>query len=366
MRSSATFFRYAFGSILAVLFVITLLVSLVLFNGSSLLLNPAVYKKALNKTGFYERLPALAAVQIVQSMNESTGGGGGTPEYFRYLDKEDFESVIEALLPPGWLQGQAESIIEQYFSYLTQETDAVILDMVPLKEHITSEQGLNIILALTNAQPPCTDEQIDAYLGLTSSLQSSGGAPTLTICKIPWEEMEEIFPILKENLNMAVAQIPDQAVVLETSSEGATEESTRNLALIRVFLMLSPLIPIILLLFMSAFVVRSAVSWLRWWGIPLLTTAVLGIGVTLAGIPLSDWAITDKLLPQIPSGISIELVRMGLDVLNYVIGSFLTRTGITFGLVFLAGLGLVIGSILAARRVQPLESVTLPYYPQQQ
>src|SRR3990172_12761275 len=64
MRNVLTFIAKFIAFILAVLFVVTAVIALPLFNVGLHLFSPGVYKRALDQQGIYDRLPAIAAEQL--------------------------------------------------------------------------------------------------------------------------------------------------------------------------------------------------------------------------------------------------------------------------------------------------------------
>ena len=122
----------------AILFIISALISLLLFNAERHFTNPELYKRVLLEERVYDSLPRLLSNQISEGMlydpcaedpsaceGEGEDGSqddeGGPPDYFKNMDTEQWELLLREILTPDWLQTQAESVIDQFFDFLDSD-----------------------------------------------------------------------------------------------------------------------------------------------------------------------------------------------------------------------------------------------------
>ncbi len=134
LAALVNFISKSIALILIVLFVVTALLSLLLFNVERQLLNPGLYKRALAEQNVYERFPELVSEEMVRvgtynpcaerpddprcvgegpPPDSDGGGGNGSAQLGKFLDREGWESILTLLFQPQWLQAQTESAIDQ-------------------------------------------------------------------------------------------------------------------------------------------------------------------------------------------------------------------------------------------------------------
>jgi hypothetical protein len=373
------------AGLLAVLFVAVTVMVLALFNVGLHLFSPGVYQRALAEGQLYTRAPALIAEQLVTQMNyagpgtenaEATqdeappGEQDGPPPAFQNLTRADWETILSIVLPPDWLQTQTENALNQVFANLDSPdpTATVSLSLVELKARLSSQAGVNAFLQIVRAQPPCTSDGLRQW--------TAGELTDLPTCRPPDEIIAAATPQIQALVSGAVANLPDEADVTRLFASGDEREpgETRPsdaaepaqdpraaLRLIRLGLWLSPLIPIVLLLLIALFGVRSLKGLLRWWGIPLLLAGLSG--AVLAGVllPAMKLGYTTYIAAKVPPYFAAGFVQAGLEVAWYIARVLAGWIGGTAGLIGLMGLGLFVGSFylkeqgtVGAERVSPL------------
>ncbi len=388
MRKVLTFVAKFIAAICAILFVVTALLALPLFNIGLHLFSPNLYKRALMEQKVYERLPAIAGEQIVYSITynpctenpeseacqaEGESGQeegespeeGSLPSFLQNLTQKDYEGIIAELAPPRWLQEQAESVIDQVFAYLDYESEPVLtISLVDLKERIAGEEGVRAFMRLARIQPNCTPEQIEA---IESDAEAT--PEELPLCKPPEPLAEKYAQKARQTLQAVAADIPDETTVdLSTlgQEEGeagaevpAEEESPFGddprpiFQIVRWGTRLSPLVPVALLLLVTLFGVRSWKGWMQWWGIPFLIAGVIWAGLALATLPAMDWAIKVYLADSMPPEFTPSSMAMGLDVGRYIVRTLVTWIGIMAGLLGSLGLLLIAISLFLKGKQKP-------------
>lgn len=280
MRKVLTFFARFIAAIFAILFVITAVLALLLFNVERQLFNPNLYKRALTEQQIYKHLPGIIGELLTTSMSFNpcaqnplicedisaelracytqtlgderytaltsgqdqpteaekeaiqpcldrygavTENGnedqGGPPAFMKNLTAMDWEAIIEALAPPELLQALTENVLDQVFAYLNGETATVKISLLKLKERITGQAGQDAIQQLMAAQPPCTEEQL-----VQMAASALGGEGGMVFCNPPEEILAIMLPELQSQLDSLATQIPDEAVIIKpyTGPLGAT------------------------------------------------------------------------------------------------------------------------------------------------
>jgi hypothetical protein len=395
-------------------FVFTALFALVLVSVDGRLLNAGIYKRALASRQVYQRMPRLIAEQLSMPMSfnpcaenplqcenptaeftacaiqalgqerydlltsaqdqpsqgelgllqecaaqystvEPPPDGepaGGPPAFMQSLSVSDWEAVISALLPPDDLKLLSETVLDQIFAFMDGQRDTVTVPLADLRRRIAGQGGVEAMVALIRAQPPCTDEQLAA---MQASL--SGGEGETVLCRPPEEELQALMPQIQAQLEMAAAGIPDEATLLtpefgENSAEPGPFGTGAVGALrgLRLLMRLSPNLALFCLLFISLFAVRTARGWLRWWGTPFTLAGSIAAAIAIASAASFEEVWLGLLADRIPSYLTLGTAALLHDLLQAIFGAFMA--GIRNGGLLLALLGLVmwVGSFFIRTR----------------
>jgi hypothetical protein len=224
--------------------------------------------------------------------------------------------------------------------------------MVSLKQRIAGIAGLDVILQIIRAQPPCTVslvEQIVANL--------LNGQMDILICNPPDIVLTLLTSTIQSQLAVYTSHIPDQIVILSStpgvnqSNQGPLggSDPTRVVHLVRTIMRLNPIVPLILLILITLLVVRSLKGWMRWWGIPFFFTGLFTIVLAILSSIFFEQTWSAFIVKRIPPYITTDLVTLGHDLLNAILQPFLKgliMTGLIIGMV---GLGIWVGSIFIRR-----------------
>jgi len=381
MRKVFTFFARFIAAIFAILFVITAVLALLLFNVERQLFNPNLFKRALTEQQIYKHLPGIIGELMTTSMSYNpcaqnplvcedisaelracytqrlgeerytalTSGQdqptevekeaiqpcigqlstasyedqGGPPAFMQNLTAADWEAIIEALAPPELLQALTENVLDQVFAYLNGETATANISLLKLKERITGQAGQDALQLLMAAQPPCTEEQLVRMA--SGALGSEGG---MVFCNPPEEILAIMLPELQSQLGSLAKQIPDEAVIIKpyTGPLGATPgggplsaDPFTTIRYVRLGLRWSPLLPFAFLLLVTLFGVRSLKSWLRWWRIPIFFAGGIALVLGIALLPAMNWAWTAFIITKIPPFLSADIGRIGHGLASFIL-----------------------------------------------
>jgi hypothetical protein len=385
--------------VFAVLFVITAILSLLVFNAGRQITDPGLYKRILVEQRLYARLPRLVAEQAIflgtyqpcvenpqdpRCLAEGSPGEdepseqGGPPSFFLNLDQEDYEVIVSDLLPPEWLQTQIESAIDQAFAIFRSngapsEAPAEAVIKIPLKDlkaRLTGEAGLHAFLQILRTQQPCSQEQLATLVQLSAtSVFSTEG---LTPCRPPPALEGELTPIIAAVLEEMARQMPAEATIDLSNLGSQTSEGNQPAAaepglfdnprqafrMVRLVASLSPLLPVGLILLVTLFGVRSLKGWLLWWGIPFLIAGLVTLGLALSALPALNLAIANLLSAGKleMSGLSPAMLQAGLDAGREGVRSISLPIEIEAALLAAAGLVMIAISFFARVDKSEVES----------
>jgi hypothetical protein len=417
-RSCAGCLFRILAAILAVLFVATLLIVLVLLNADRMLLAPEIYQTALTDAHVYDQLPSLAAEQIYAQMHntgsagwaegnplqtagkqsqdcaelslgvttyedilsgarkptpaetaamqkcgvgDSGGGEGGPPEFFLALSESQWRSILAKLLPSEWLQSTTEKVLRDLFTVIG-DPNAPVRVLIPMQEfktRLTGPAGMDVLNEILSTLPPCPAGQIP----------SSSDPSALLQCRPPDDVLAQAQPQLQQALREAASGIPDEVDLLQpvrdsgmlsANAGGNLPAPPRRLLLYgRWIVRLSPLLCLGLLFLIALLAVRSWKGWLRWWGLPILSTGVaallLAVGVW-AGLSFSIPMARDNLPPNVAAG----LFDMLVSIVQSVVRQFALALGLQSILLSVVGLGMLILSLFLPGRKPPAPAAPPP------
>jgi hypothetical protein len=380
----------------AIGFIFSAVAVLFLFNFERQLFNPEVYKSVFEQEDVYASLPHLAAQQMNESLqydpcveeteecqreeqsdpNEGEDEQGGPPAYLKNLTPDQWEHLLSEILPPEWLKTEVESVLDQIFTSLesVETKSEIIISLDQIKDRMTGDQGVEIVLSIIQTQPDCTDEQVNA---LRQFNRMGGESDQVLLCNPPERVLSEITPLIRESLDEAIGSLPDEiALGGELFGEDATPSDSplgnfrSSAKQIRRVLRYTPLIPAIFLLLLTVFGVRSFRDLLRWWGVPLLVTGLVALSITLLFSPLFNWGTSTYLIPKVPQYLSNEFVDTGLEIVRSMASSFIRPILIQSGIFTFLGAVLTIGSVLVKPSdlespFPPIESGSSPLLPPQ-
>lgn len=277
-----------FAILFSILLVLSAIGSLLMITFVNQSLDPVLYEKALSESKLYERLPQLIGEQIVFSVNRNPclsdpstctdAQLGSTPAYLSSIDATEWAAVISRLVNPLWLKTQVDSVIDQVFNTLNTPGQSLSLDisLIELKARLGGEDGYQAALTLFNSLEPCTAK--DA-LNLPSILMNAENPVGMPLCRPSEEVLKLGEDTLRATLKKLADSIPDDTSGFSSAQLGnlgtGLPTIQRTLQLARTIALLSPVIPLFLLLIITLLVVRSFKSFLKWWGIPLAVTGIL-------------------------------------------------------------------------------------------
>ncbi|OGO18718.1 MAG: hypothetical protein A2Z14_09475 [Chloroflexi bacterium RBG_16_48_8] len=329
----------------ATAFVISALIALLLVNLQNHYLNPDTYKTVLDEQNIYDRLPAILSKQIAYSITynpclenpeqcEGEGMGGvdennGPPTYLKNLTIEDWELMLSHILTPEWTKSQTESVLDQFFAFLNSEEEklSITISLVGLKANLTGQKGMEFMRILVDAQPPCTE----TLLGLLLDAAAGDFTPDqLLLCRPPEEVMDGLAPTLEAALDLVIDDLPDQAILgkkLFGGGENASASTINegpgiNFQTVRSVMRLSLFLPLIFLVLLTLFGVRSWRGFLFWWGIPFMILGISALGVGLIALPMLDWGLGTFVLDRIPGAIDPDLLNLLIDSTELLVQSF--------------------------------------------
>lgn len=333
----------------AFLFVFFATLTLIVFVGERVVFTPATYKQVLVNQHVYDRLPSLIAEQIIFQEQHSTSSQPVSVELKR-LTQADWEIMLSDILTPAALRIQAESLIDQFFTYVDTPGTPLVLkvSLVDFKRQLDGEPGFNAVMHIINLQPVCTAEEWASIINSAETAQFEN----IPFCRPPEEVLIAAEPYIREALHLVVATFPDETY-LNPKESSAADTTTANdgritLQRTRRYIWISLCLPAFLYLLIALFGIRSFTSGGLWLGTPLVFTGFFSFVAALFIWRLPAWLIARNA----PNGqVTIENLAPGLtqtvvDVGNSVVHSAARIIGIVGVVLVVVGAGMVIAGVL--------------------
>jgi hypothetical protein len=278
-------FRKGLAGIFAALFILSGIVSLLLYNLEQKAFTAETYQQAFANENFYESLPAIMAQTLMASADQPN-----MPLGLRSMSEQQWEGFLRELLPPETLKVMGDQALTSTFAYVNGESDSAIVNLTLLKSQMSSSTGMQAVLNLMQTLPPCT---LDELTRITMALLNN---QEITFCNPPAELQGIVQPLIQGEVQVAAASLPNQLTIASFDPATGQPDPRQKIQAMRVLMRLSPILPLGFFFLMTVLAVRGLRDWLMWWGIPFM---VIGLSVSIivwTGAPLVGWVLLKILL----------------------------------------------------------------------
>ena len=324
----------------ALLFIITGMAALLLFNIERKAFSSDTYKKGFENQNLYERMPAILANTVTATITQNQN----LPTFVKTLTVANWEGTIRSILPAAELKVVTDEALDSIFDYVNRRADSVVISIVPLKSHLVGAPGVEAIRQIIRAQPPCTVDQLQAIaLGFLS-----GG--DIILCNPPEDVMQLLQPVLESQTQNLVAVLPDQITLVPATLSGTPNDPRLRLNNVRLIMLLSPLAPAAFLLGITLFAVRGLRDWFTWWGWPLLLTGLGSLFIAWLGSPVIGFIVRALMQYWGANFIPPTLLATIQETASSVASEILKPVVIEALILAVAGLGMAVFALFVPRR----------------
>jgi len=324
------------AAIFAVLFIVTAIPALILFNFERRAFTVETYQKAFANADFYDQLPAIMA----ETMISSTTNKAQIPLVMRGLDANVWEAFFRTLLPQDVLKALGDEALNSVFAYWNMETNSAQLSLIPIKTGMVSDAGVQAVFTLLNTQPDCTLLQLGQ---MSMGLLSNG---ELQFCNPPQEMASLLTPVIQGQMQITALAIPDQITIISAPPEN---DPRQRLQTMRMLMRFSPIFPLIFLLMVTVIIVSSLKSWLNWWGFPFIITGIFASLISLSGAPVVSVIIQRILVSRMPEFLPGILLDYTSNLASAMVQALLNPVLLQGLILALIGSVMVVGGILLRR-----------------
>jgi hypothetical protein len=328
-----------FAAIFAILFIISAVSVLLLFNLEAKAFSSATYKQAFEEQRLYERMPTILSTALTSTMGQNISA----VPFLRELSGEDWQNTMAILLPPVELKAMADSALDATFDYINGHSSSASISLAPLKTQLAGPAGMNLVLQILSVQPACTAEQLTQM-----ALGALGGQ--IALCNPPPEAIGLMTPFIQSQLQTMTTLIPNEVTFIPGTLSGTPQDPRLRLNTVRSAIKLSPFLPVLLLLAVTIFAVRSLVDWLAWWGWPFMIAGVGSVLIGFIGSPLVGWILQLLILSQGTLPIPPVLASSIAETTSAVARQILVPVMVQGAILGFLGLGMAILAMFLPRR----------------
>jgi hypothetical protein len=349
-------FLARFVAVLCVIVFVLLTVAVVFLQAAGTrFLQPPIYKSALLKERFYERVPRLAAEMAARGvplrLRAATDGAQEAFDLLAQLTPADWERLVGAIAPATYLRAQGESGLDQLADCLHSgaSTLSVEISLVELKRNLAGPETEAAYVAMLQAKPPGTSQQVE----------EAGGLP------IGFRPPTELMPRVREYFGLAMRSLSDRLPdafdpFTRAAAFGdigrvaiALTDARETLLQIERWARRSPLLPAALLLLIALLAVRSLRGCLLWWGIPCFLAGAAAAAMALPVVPMARWIFAAFVVPHFPPAMPAEIVQTSFGLMTAVIQEVMAAALTSAGILAGAGLLCLLLACFCKRRVAP-------------
>lgn len=344
MKDSSKALTNLLTSIFVVLFIGTTGLAFVLYNVERSMFDAQLYIRSFEEEGVYQRLPDLISKVLVTAAQRAEVGN--PLAMVNSLSQEEWGFYIARLFPPAEIKILADEMVISLIAHITGESDTVVLSLASLKTHLSSPQGIDTLYTILKAQPDCSIDQLTALMM---------GHREIFLCNPPETFLfVDLTPMIKSQISGLVALLPDQITLISPS--GGQVHKVQELENLRLFMRISPILPILFLLLVTAIRVRSVMSWLSLWGYSLMLAGLFSMATTLLSKPIATLVVQLLIVPVLPDTLPGDVIEVFRGLAATVMYNAIQPTIKAASAIALTGIFMVALSLLI-RRIKVSSSV---------
>jgi hypothetical protein len=266
-------------------------------------------------------------------------------------DSGPLQAALDNFLPPGWASEQSDQVVDAVFDSLeTGDESALVLtvELAPLLQSLRGDPGREVVLAVLQGLPPCTDELPDVDI-LSGTFEIPGCLPPFIPVNLLANQLHNL--VVQAIDSNTVSNLVGETITIDLlGTDPAVSavvrsrlEQFRQIYLFGkqslLLLWVLPLACLFLILFLA---VRSLSGWAHWWGWPLLAASLLALLASFAVPAMMDLLFQTSAATIPPTTIAFVIDQIVQSVVQALAELWLVR------LRLLAGLGLIAGLFLVA------------------
>lgn len=329
-------FRFILSLLFSAVLFLLIVVGIPLSSLSKVLTNPENVKSWLDQSNVYEEISKSLSKSFKQDSQ------GDNSKYFESDQQDEFNQVVEKVLPAAWLQETTEMIIDSVYSWLEGETSSPEFE-IDISENLALAQEEIIKLTTDEfyALPTCSESQMEQYSEENLNPIEANCLP------VGFDMSEEDFENkIREELNKQ--DVFQKDVISSNDMFNITEQASKTIQLgYDVFKKMQLIVIIsVLLVTLLLFVLIPGLAgkFLMTGSIWVVSGALLMFANLYSNAQLKD--LFDKRVQDLPSD-QVELINQVFDATQkYALNDFWKDVRQLALVVIVIGVVLMIGGII--------------------
>ena len=350
------------AGIVAIGFVATAILALFLTNLFAVVADREIFKESLANLDqlVVEAVPAFVA----QTLEEQARERGLAPIN---LDEELLQQSMETLLPPGWIEAQADTAVDTVYDLLEGgdlDNAELEIDTTPLLDRFRGQPGLDVVGNIVNSLPACTQPINPAELLGPDVTIPACLPPGVPANQVTQEAHARLVQALDSNPQLTnefgVVHIPLFPPEQQAQNQQLVQAREQLLHLQRTFTFAQDwgwvlwLLPIGCLLLIVLLAVRSISDLGHWWGWPMVGTAVLTLFIAILFPAITTFLLRQT--PVDPATVTLTLREMTVRLITAVTDTWLSRVYLQAVIMLAVGVVFVLLGFVTGRRTEYMEN----------
>lgn len=372
------------GLLLVIVFVLVFPCSMWTFNTQTIALSEDTYKNLFADEGFYQEMIPVVLPDLLEDLVPAEAlqpGEMSLAVAIEQLDYQDWEPIAPSLVPASWVKNEVDSNLDNFFRWLDGDRDelTLVFHTTEIAQRLASQEGADAVRRIAATLPACTPPE-ERQFALCSAARIEGECP---YCR---PQVPRLVTALENKLSAArltaaqeLAARGDIDVVAEVEShtqQAAKDQGdelpddafsqtdlSRFRSTVRLWqrlLVLVFLIPAAILSLIVIVTVRSAKSFFRWMGWPLVLGSLLTL-VPLSALPflLNDLRVEygAEVEQGFANGGALVAEIMSNGMMRLVVGEFTWPVLIQAAILIALGFAAIVTSVLLPDPDAPAETI---------
>lgn len=315
--------RKAILMVLAVILMFATIPSVFTIPSELFLFRSDPYKQAMRSQQFYQSFPGWMAELVVEG---DLQGMEEMPAALQNLQYEEYERMLSAVLPPQWVAGEIDAVIDEFWAFMNFETTnlELVIDLAEPKSLLTGPGSDVVVQTIMNTWPECTPNELQ---GILQDMED-GTAGSMPLCRPPLEYRPAFVETVRSGLLIFSAMLPDRISLVELLEIVEETGEMRGLRFAELFstyrtlrgvMRVSPLILALTMLLIGLAAIGQPRALLTSWGGPLLIGGIVGmviaVALGLAGNLIAESVVRELTITR-PAGMYQALVGVVRSVSN--------------------------------------------------
>jgi hypothetical protein len=280
----------------------------------------------------------------------------------QYLNRDHWRKIKAEVLPNQLLAWWTSAVVDGVYDWIDSSdvVPNITLDFKPWKDYVRGPRATNAVQILYDAMPPCKQAEIDDFQRRLKAAPPGTkvlynlGAP----CAFPNPWRPDQMQQYRDGMNEVVNNVPDKFALsqelarIEKQQGIGAEAIKQQLRVMRLAAVLGLFVPLILLVLIALFGIRSFSGAGLWIGLPLMVGGLLCLLPALVLPALIGTILTAGPMSEVPSQVRTEFIRAFGVLLGEILQPMLLQSlVIVFVGLVLAVVGFVVGFVVKPKPV---------------